>query len=418
MPHLRPLAKRDENISGVPINEIGNGIQSMMLFTVLRLLKSKHTGVVNEYYAIEEPELFLHPQAQRQVLEGLMKISKENKHVLITTHSPILVDRAKFSDIAFVRNSQVFQPKIEDERRKEINTNLTNIHNSEIYFGDFITFVEGESDKIVLEEVFRKVRKKTNIKSLYGLTFVTVGGKTRFAPLIKLLKSYGEYGMPFKWLIIIDKDAMKKTGNERAIIRAMEDLQINLPTDTQDKLFKEVDQNCRNEEDGLKIVKNVNAELKEHRIYCLPADIEYALVTAKTFKIAEQVFKEEGKNYPPQTRGKNKKLEYLRKYFGSKGINCEKNDDADGKKPYLHAKIIERISLEEFSTSFKEIILYITEKVCTSEENEIIKELFEKIQSTNPNNEKIDTDDLKLVPSEPIDKENTLKIAAGESTTT
>lgn len=418
VPHLHLLSKKDDNISGISIGEIGNGIQSMMLFAVLMLLKSNPREGVNEYYAIEEPELFLHPQAQRQVFEGFMNISKEGRHILITTHSPILVDRTKFSDIAFVKNSQIFQPNIEDNRREEINTNLTNIHNSEIYFGDFITFVEGESDKIVLEEVFRKVRKKTNIKSLYGLTFIAVGGKTRFAPLIKLLKSYGEYSTPFKWLIIIDKDAMKKTGNERAIIKAMEDLQINLLTDTQDKLFKEIDQDCRNEDDGLKVAENVNMELKEHRIYCLPADIEYALITEKTLKIAEQVFKEEGKNYLPQTRGNKKKLEYLRKYFGSKGINCGKSDNADGKKPYLHAKIIEKTSLEELSASFKEIIFYITKEVCTSEENKIIKELFENIQPANLNNEKLDTNSLKLVPPEPFDKENTPKIAEAESPTT
>ncbi|MFZ3065503.1 MAG: AAA family ATPase [Nitrospirota bacterium] len=381
MPHLRPLAKREENIFGVPIDEIGNGIQSMMLFAVLRLLKSKHAKGVNEYYAIEEPELFLHPQAQRQIFEGLMNLSKEGKHILITTHSTILVDRAKFSNIAFVRDSQVFQPNIDDSRREEINTNLTNIHNSEIYFGDFIVFVEGESDKIVLEEVFRKVRKQTKTKSLYGITVVNVGGKTRFAPLIKLLKSYGEYGKPFKWLILIDKDAMRKTDGERAVIRAMKDLGINLPSEIQDKLFTEVDKNCSNEEDALGATNTVNEIIRPHYIHCLPADIEYALITEKTLKIAEQTFKEEGKNYPQEIRSK-KKLEYLRKYFGSKGINCEKNNTAEGKKPYLHAKIIKMTPLEELSEPFKQIISCISKEICKDDEVKKIENIF--IKETEP----------------------------------
>lgn len=416
LPHLRPLAKKGENISGIPINEIGNGIQSMMLFAVLRLLKSKHMRGVNEYYAIEEPELFLHPQAQRQVFEGLLNLSKEGKYILITTHSTILVDRAKFSNIVFIRDSQVFQPNIDDAKREEINTNLTNIHNSEIYFGDFIVFVEGDSDKIVMEEVFRKVRRQVKIKSLYSLTIVNVGGKTRFTPLIKLLKSYGEYGKPFKWLIIVDKDALRKTGDERAMIRVMKDLGITLSAETQNKLLEEVDQNCRDEKDGLEVAKTVNGILKEYQIHCLPADIEHASITEKTFKITEQVFKEEGRNYPPEIRGKNKKLGHLRKYFGSKGINCERNDNADGKKPYLHAKIIEKTPLDQLSTSLKEIISSITKEVCTDEENKKIEELFVELQTENINKEKTDEDNLKLKPSEPISIEDISMISSASLT--
>ncbi|MBA7647382.1 hypothetical protein ES703_55154 [subsurface metagenome] len=349
----------------VDIKEIGNGIQSLILLTLIESLKAPSELDINEYFAIEEPEIFLHPQALRQVFRNLLATKSKCKNIIITTHSPILIDQAEFPDIALVKNNRVFQPAMGALERTEINTKLLNVVNSEILFGDFVILVEGESDKLVLENIISSLIKQTNIKDLYSITIISLGGNTSFAPIIKLMKEYGQYGSPFKWLIVTDKDSLRKNDkNERPILRTIKELGFTLRSDEQKRILTQIDKQCSDYSEALRIAKKVNQFLKQYRIFVLPADIEYAIINELSFNRVNALYRQIGAQYPSGRIRRKEKMESLRRYFGSKGINCEKNVCPKGKKPYLHSEITKDIKLSHLPEELRDLLNLVAKEVC------------------------------------------------------
>lgn len=82
----------------------GHGLQRAVIFTILRRYAEYMTAAPdgkkrNLILAVEEPELYMHPQAQRTVRRVFRKISEGNDQVFFSTHSSLLVDVAYFDEI-------------------------------------------------------------------------------------------------------------------------------------------------------------------------------------------------------------------------------------------------------------------------------------------------------------------------------
>ena len=92
----------------------GHGLQRAVIFTILRRYAEHMTHALEEkkrslILAVEEPELYMHPQAQRTIRRVFRKIAEGGDQVLFTTHSSLLVDVAYFDEIVRVeaRNSEI-----------------------------------------------------------------------------------------------------------------------------------------------------------------------------------------------------------------------------------------------------------------------------------------------------------------------
>ena len=82
----------------------GHGLQRAVIFTILRRYAEYMTFAPdgkkrNLILAIEEPELYMHPQAQRTIRRVFRKISEGGDQVIFSTHSSLLVDVAYFDEI-------------------------------------------------------------------------------------------------------------------------------------------------------------------------------------------------------------------------------------------------------------------------------------------------------------------------------
>lgn len=82
----------------------GHGLQRAIIFTILRRYAEYMTSAPDGkkrslILAIEEPELYMHPQAQRTIRRVFRKISEGNDQVFFSTHSSLLVDVAYFDEI-------------------------------------------------------------------------------------------------------------------------------------------------------------------------------------------------------------------------------------------------------------------------------------------------------------------------------
>jgi len=71
----------------VAISHKGTGFKRLLMVAYFEYLASKKS-ISNQIFAIEEPETYLHPSAQEDLLNSIIRIS-ESSQFFLTTHSPI-----------------------------------------------------------------------------------------------------------------------------------------------------------------------------------------------------------------------------------------------------------------------------------------------------------------------------------------
>ncbi|MGI6379290.1 MAG: ATP-dependent nuclease [Anaerolineae bacterium] len=89
----------------------GHGLQRAVIFAILRRYAEHMTASPDGrkrslILAVEEPELYMHPQAQRTIRGVFGKIAQSGDQVFFTTHSALLVDVAHFDEIVRMEGRQ------------------------------------------------------------------------------------------------------------------------------------------------------------------------------------------------------------------------------------------------------------------------------------------------------------------------
>jgi predicted ATP-dependent endonuclease of OLD family len=136
----------------IPMTHKGTGYRRLFMVARFRYLAEKSKGN-NIIYLIEEPETFLHPTAQQDLLSALKELSYDNQ-VVTTTHSPVFAGATDVEGVVLCTkdgqsnyenvvagNEQEFLFKIIDELGIKPSFNLRD------HF-DKILFVEGQDDGI------------------------------------------------------------------------------------------------------------------------------------------------------------------------------------------------------------------------------------------------------------------------------
>jgi len=82
----------------------GHGLQRAVIFSILRsyaehMTTSREGKKRNLILAVEEPELYMHPQAQRTIRQVFRSIAEKGDQIIFSTHSSLLVDVAYFDEI-------------------------------------------------------------------------------------------------------------------------------------------------------------------------------------------------------------------------------------------------------------------------------------------------------------------------------
>lgn len=185
MPQLREVfgdAKiyADDGIR-TTIETKGHGLQRSMIFTILRAYAElEHVKKAGEkakertaIFAIEEPELYLHPQSQRTLMSACREIGSGRDQVIYSTHSSLFVDISHFDQICIMRREKrdedyesyptqlSMSVMLEDlkvrkgvdgteEGVREQYSNAFNPMINEGFFADKVVIVEGPSEQYAL----------------------------------------------------------------------------------------------------------------------------------------------------------------------------------------------------------------------------------------------------------------------------
>lgn len=267
---LQLIVKEPDMDLAFPASNLGMGVQASISIAILKAY-SELSLDNNSPIFIDEPELYLHPQAQRNFYRILMELSenkydqtgsllREGTQVFYTTHSPNFLSTGNFDSIFVVRKTREsgtylkygdVNAFVEDlSVRTSIettpedlllryknayeNTGDTQIAN-EGFFAKKIILVEGQTESLLLP-LFFDHNSFDYIKE--GVSIVRCGSKCEIDRFYRL---YTEFGIPCFIIFDGDKhlegtsDEVENVKRNKAILSLFHTTHSNYP----DNLVKE-----------------------------------------------------------------------------------------------------------------------------------------------------------------------------------
>lgn len=207
------------------ISRKGHGLQRALIFALIKtwaniIREERETPLEttdeerptrqssnSAYFIFEEPELYLHPQAQRELFSSLVLLSDSDNQILLCTHSSSFIDMNMYKSICIVKKENdtvgttVFQCKtdlfsVEDDKKNFNLVHWFNPDRSELFFSKKVVLVEGPTDKTVIPFL----AKQLNVFR-YDYTLIECASKDAFVPYIELLN---KFRLPY--VVVYDKD--------------------------------------------------------------------------------------------------------------------------------------------------------------------------------------------------------------------
>jgi putative ATP-dependent endonuclease of the OLD family len=163
-------------------------------------------------FLFEEPELFLHPNAQLILFEALEKLTQIGNQVFVTTHSPLF-----FSPRAtgtFVKVIKQYPDKgkpfgklitvnlLEEKDAKDAFQIICYENNAAAFFSHKVLLVEGDSDLIYLKAVAKILNEDWSF-DYRNIPIISIDGKSNVKRFIEFYQSFG-----IRVFSLLDADAM------------------------------------------------------------------------------------------------------------------------------------------------------------------------------------------------------------------
>lgn len=200
----------------------GHGLQRCIVFALLQtlILNERNELVDNDeekidfplILAIEEPELYIHPQLGKLYFDVLKDFSESNQ-VLYTTHSPRFIDVYEYESIAIVTKDKDRGTKIQNcittsfdgMLDKKIFQGITQLNSdvNELFFAKNVVLLEGPEDKIAFTETCKKIGKIINRTEEINITLVATSGIDSMPFFIRVLNAFN-----INYVVLHDTDIM------------------------------------------------------------------------------------------------------------------------------------------------------------------------------------------------------------------
>jgi len=155
---------------------------------------------------IEEPELYLRPQAQRYRYRVLRDLAVAGNQVIYSTHSPAFLNVARMDELVFVERlpsggTRALQPEpVSADEDFRVMTEF-DAARSELFLAQAVILVEGLTEKLALPFVFEALGYEPDSE---GILVLETGGKANMSLFARICN---ECGIPY--VVLHDRDAPK-----------------------------------------------------------------------------------------------------------------------------------------------------------------------------------------------------------------
>lgn len=239
---LQLIVKEQDMGMEFQASNLGMGVQASISIAILKAYSELNLANKSPIF-VDEPELFLHPQAQRNFYKILRELSedkmdingnvtREGTQVFYTTHSPNFLSAGNFNEVFIVRKTKEkgtflrcakVKSFVEDLKiRQKIDSTEDDLYlryknayentgdtqkANEGFFAKKIILVEGQSEALLIPYLFELVGFDF-VKE--GISIVRCGCKNEIDRFYRL---YSEFGIPC--YVIFDGDKHLENTNEK-----------------------------------------------------------------------------------------------------------------------------------------------------------------------------------------------------------
>ena len=145
----------NSNNQKISLKKMGDGTNRRTTMAIF-----KHKQDKNDLcYVFDEPDTHLHIKAQLDIFNLFNDLAEDNKQVIITTHSPFLINEINPRAIKLLSLDSNNTSNIKT-LTEEIESHVLNdlgINNIDLFFTNKLIIVEGESEQLFLPKFYQKI---------------------------------------------------------------------------------------------------------------------------------------------------------------------------------------------------------------------------------------------------------------------
>lgn len=183
--------------------DMGHGSQRAIQMTLIRHLAEITKDVTKQgktnILLIDEPELFLHPQAVELLRSSLKTLSNKGYQIIFSTHSPYMIEQSDIPITNIIRKNNngtvvtirlkeaLEQILLDSDSQARLLFDTYNL--GQILFSDKVLIAEGATEKTVLPTLFNSVTGKT--LGEHKLALVIADGAGNIPKMIEILEKMG-----------------------------------------------------------------------------------------------------------------------------------------------------------------------------------------------------------------------------------
>ena len=199
---------------GRDVSALGHGAQRSIQMALVRHLaemkQNAQPGITTTLLLIDEPELYLHPQAIEVVRDALKVLSTQGYQVIFSTHSPLMIAHEDVANTILIRKNpaqgtyrrrtlRAAVPLVilDAPSQSELLFSLSNASN--ILFSESVVLAEGQTEHRVLPTLFEKVTGRT-----LGLHKVALVKQNGSGSNKKSMSVLGAMDLPTKSVVDLD----------------------------------------------------------------------------------------------------------------------------------------------------------------------------------------------------------------------